>query len=326
MALLVRELVPLLEAYRRASTEDEPEVRLDLADAMLQGISADPELFVARLDLLGPSTTIEPLFVESDEEGAVRLTRMGVAQEEMLRRYRQLVGEIAGRLREDLESLDPSGRTYSPLGIAYGFCEDLLLNMALSTLQGPPPGGVSLEGLFVTSRDPECNLASARGWERLFVSGAGYAYFEHSAEWARLVFQRTIDALDLRAHSPQTNASRVKSARVFVVPRGQKVGSSACALPDGIVSAQEHCVTSDVNRAFSEGTTAFPRSQILSDRNEGRLLASAEVEGRWFGVSKTILTDLIGRGFDALIVDVPEGVIDVMRVTCPGLIVVVGES
>jgi len=96
-------------------------------------------------------------------------------------------------------------------------------------------------------------------------------------------------------------------------------------LPDGIVSAQEHCLTSDVNRALSNGTTAFPKSQILTDRNEGRLLASAEIEGKWFAVSKTILTQVTGRGFDALIVDVPDPVIEVLRVTCQELIVVVGE-
>jgi hypothetical protein len=97
------------------------------------------------------------------------------------------------------------------------------------------------------------------------------------------------------------------------------------ALPDGIVSAQDHCVSSDVNRALAKGTSAFPRSQILADRNEGRFLGSADIDGKWFGVSKTILSEVIGRGFDALIVDVPEQIVAVLRVTCPGLIVVVGD-
>jgi hypothetical protein len=96
-------------------------------------------------------------------------------------------------------------------------------------------------------------------------------------------------------------------------------------LPDGAVPAQEHCLSSDVNRALVEGATAFPKSQMLSDRNEGRFLASAEIDGKWFAVSKTIVTEVIGQGLDALIVDVPEPVIDVLRVTCPELIVVSGD-
>ena len=86
------------------------------------------------------------------------------------------------------------------------------------------------------------------------------------------------------------------------------------------------CVSSDVKRALTNGTTAFPRSQILRDRNEGRFLASDETEGRWFGVSKTILTEVIAQGSDALIVDLPGRVVDVLRVTCPGLVVIVADS
>ena len=51
-ALLVRDLVPLLQAYGTACPG---EGRLDLADAILQGVSADPELFLTRLDLLAPA-------------------------------------------------------------------------------------------------------------------------------------------------------------------------------------------------------------------------------------------------------------------------------
>lgn len=102
-------------------------------------------------------------------------------------------------------------------------------------------------------------------------------------------------------------------------------GSLVEKVPDGTVPAQEHCLSSDVNRALVDGATAFPRSQIVGDRNEGRFLASAEIDGKWFAVSKTIVTQVIGQGFDALILDVPEPVIDVLRVTCPDLIVVGGN-
>ena len=65
MALLVRDLVPLLDAYTAACARQDSDARLALADAILQGLSADPELLLTRLDLLGPSTMIEDLFRRS---------------------------------------------------------------------------------------------------------------------------------------------------------------------------------------------------------------------------------------------------------------------
>ena len=311
-ALLVRDLVPLLDAYQAADLSGHSQARLDLADAILQGISADPELFLTRLDLLEPCTVLETLFVERGDDGSVRRTPMGSVHQDTVRRYQQLLIAAAQRLREDAQSFDPAHRPYSPLGIACGFCADLLSSMVVATLDRQPAPGLSLEDMFVTRVDPQSRLAREP--------------FEYSPDWAGLVFQRMVAALAARACSTEANASTVTGARMFVLPSGRKVGSLVEKLPDGIVSAQQHCLTSDVNRALEMGTTAFPKSQMLGDRHEGRFLASAEIDGKWFAVSKTILTEVLGQGLDALIVDVPELVIDVLRVTCPGLMVVVDES
>jgi hypothetical protein len=307
-ALLVRDLVALLDAYLATDPGAESDERLDLAAAILQGLSADPELFLTRLDLLEPCTVIETLFVERDHDGSVRRSATGSMHEQMVSRYRQLVIAAAQRLREDARSLDPAQRPSSPLGITCGFCADLLSGMVLATLHHPASPGPSLEDMFATSVNPEARLD-----------------FEYSPDWAHQVFQRTVAALELRARSTEANATPLGTTRIFAVPRGLSPSSLAERLPDGTVPAQEHCLSSDVNRALVEGATAFPKSQILGDRNEGRFLASAEIDGKWFAVSKTIVTEMIGRGFDALIVDVPEPVIDVLRVTCPDLIVVGGN-
>jgi hypothetical protein len=82
-------------------------------------------------------------------------------------------------------------------------------------------------------------------------------------------------------------------------------------------------VTSDLPRALASGATAFPKSQIVLDRKEGRFLASAEVDGKWFGVSKVLLTACLCQGRNALVTDVPDPVIEVLRLTCPELLVVV---
>ena len=80
-------------------------------------------------------------------------------------------------------------------------------------------------------------------------------------------------------------------------------------------------VTSDPTRARADGPALYPRDQLVTDRNEGRYLASVQSGGEWFGISKVILTSFTSQGTDAVLTAVPEGAIDVLRLTCPGIIV-----
>jgi hypothetical protein len=98
------------------------------------------------------------------------------------------------------------------------------------------------------------------------------------------------------------------------------------SLPAGAVSAQEQCFTSDLTRGLSGGASVRPKSHILTDRNEGRFLASSESHGKWFGISKVILTMFTSQGRDALITDVPSSVIEVLHLTCPNLVIVLKGS
>jgi hypothetical protein len=66
--------------------------------------------------------------------------------------------------------------------------------------------------------------------------------------------------------------------------------------------------------------TGVPRKHLLADRNEGRFLASVECEGKWFGISKVILSVITSQGQDALVTDVPAAAIEVLRLTCPELV------
>jgi hypothetical protein len=52
-ALLVQELVPLLEAYEHAWHGEDDRKRVELAGAICQAISPDPELFLNRVEFLG---------------------------------------------------------------------------------------------------------------------------------------------------------------------------------------------------------------------------------------------------------------------------------
>jgi hypothetical protein len=306
-ALLIGDLVPLLEAYGAASGSD----RLDLADAIFQGVSADPELLLTRLDLLGPCTTIEDLFIDRGVDGTPRYTALGETRRHLVERYAALAGRHAARLLEDAPLLDPHERTYSPLGLTYGFCADLLSSMALDTLLAQPSHDLSLEDLFAAGGHLDGKAARAGGWTRLRERGVAAHAVDYSGAWAEQMFDRTVRALGARAaHGDRANASDLRDARIFVG-----------AAPDGTLVAQEHVVTSDLQLALASGATAFPKGQIVADRNEARFLASAEANGKWFGISKVVLTVCTSAGKDALVTGVPPGVVEVLRLTCPGLVV-----
>ena len=315
LALLVRDLVPLLEAYKDACGAGPREERQDLADAIVQGCSADPELLLTRLDLLEPYTVIEDVFIRVEADRHLSHTPAGERHLATLASYVTLAGELAASLREDARALDPAERDYSPLGLTYGFCADLSSNIAAGVLYGANGTNASLDELFA--------LADPEGPPQL--SGQG---LDVSAGWARLMFDDTMAALDARRSSGGLpNASRARSARLFVIPEGVSAEDlPAGFLPEPVTAAEEHCVTSDVTRALSNGMTAFPRSQITTDRGEGRFLASAEAGGKWCGISKVVLTLCTGQGQDAVLTDVPHGVCEVLRFTCGELAVVANEK
>ena len=195
--------------------------------------------------------------------------------------------------------------------------------MAMDTLVSHASLGLSLEDMFASRGRLEDKQARAGGWEKLPATEGEREHFTHSIEWGTRIFERTMSAVHARAmHAGDGNASDRRSARLFVVEESRPLESLPDGLASGSVPAQEHCVTSDLQRALSSGATAFPRSQIVSDRNEARFLASAETGGKWFGVSKIVLTVCTSQGHDALITDVPPPVVDVLRLTCPELLVV----
>ena len=311
-ALLVRDLVPLLEAYRTARDERDEERRLDLADAILQAVSADPELYLTRLDLLTPYVMIESLFVERVDRH-VRYTPMGETELGYLSRYGQLIGELAESIRQDAAAFDPAERAYSPQGIAYGFIADVMSNIAQDALLGLPSSGLTLEDMFVSRGDLDRKLARAKQWERLPLRPGERAHFDHSEEAAAESHARVTAALAARAQHPtRGNASAQRDAKVFV---------AAAANPPDAVPADDYCVTSDPRLARSGGPALYPQDQLVIDRNEGRYLASVQSESEWFGISKVILTSFTSQGTDAVITAVPDATLDVLRLTCPGIII-----
>ena len=242
---------------------------------------------------------------------------------EYLEQYAALIGQAAASLKKDALSSDPARAVYSPLGVVYGFCADILSNMVLNTLYVSSPLDLSLEDTFISTGHLERKLAQAQQWQRLPKAEGERDAFEYSTEWAAAMFARMVSGLEARAARPtERNASTFPAARLYVVPHGATVDSwPEGALPSGIVSAQEHCLTSDVTRARETAATALSRSRLAGDRAEGRFLASVEAADEWFGVSKAVLTIYTSQGKDALMSDVPRSALDVLRLTCPELLI-----
>jgi hypothetical protein len=191
-----------------------------------------------------------------------------------------------------------------------GFCADLMSNIALDTLLSQPSIGLTLEDMFHSHGNLESKRARADGWKTWRDPEGARNHVDYSDAWAAQLFERTTSALGARArHRDRPNASQIPDARLFIE-----------SAPEGTIRAQEHCLTSDLQLALATGATAFPRGQIVNDRNEGRFLASADVDGKWFGISKVILTLCTSRGQDALLTGVPPLVVDRLRLTCPDLL------
>ena len=314
-ALLVHDLVPLLDAYEDACRNVDTEPRQDLATAILQGLAADPEFLLVRLDLLAPSTMIEDLFLERGPDGRLRYSALGEAHVATLGRYRDLIDRLAGSLRTDAQTLDPARHAYSPLGITYGFCADILSNMVHGLIVGQASSGVSLEDVFAARARQDAMLTQSRAWEALPRRPGERQHFEFSAEWAQQVFMHLLEALEARAsHGGRANASTRRDGALFVVPEGANAETTR-ALPADAVPAQEFCVTSDLGRATRGVAAIRSRADIVSDRAEARYLASVEADGHWFGVSKAVMTLVLAQGRDVVITDVPTGVIEILNLT-----------
>ena len=326
IALLIRDLVSLLEAYNAACQEPDGNERLELADAILQALSADPELLLTRLDLLGPMTMIEDLFSQRGEDGEMRYTTEGQTHLEYLEKYAALIGQTAASLKEDALLLDPPHAVYSPLGVVYGFCADILSNMVLNTLHASSSANLSFEDTFISLGKLDQKRAQAEEWQSLPRAEGERDAFVYSTGWAAAMFARTVNGLNARAARPgEPNASAFPASRLYVVARGATIDSwPEGQLPAGIVSAQEHCLTSDVTRARDTAATALSRTRLSTDRAEGRFLASVEADGEWFAVSKALLTICTSQVKDTLIRDVPRGVIDMLRLSCSELLVLPG--
>ena len=149
------------------ATVDDGQKRLELADAICQGISPDPELFLNRVELLGAYSMIEHLFITTDRDGHAVYTPMGRRHVQLLQEYEARIGRVSKPLSDDCPRFRPVAGAYSPYGVLYGFSSDLMEHMALKTLQPDAVTRFGLEDVFVDGDASTDKLAWVSGWRKL---------------------------------------------------------------------------------------------------------------------------------------------------------------
>jgi hypothetical protein len=317
LATLIQGLVPLLAAYERAVLGGDGERRLELADALCQGVSPDPDLFLNRLDLLGPYSMIEHLFIATDRDGSAGYTPMGQRHLRLLQDYAVLLSRVANALHDDCAYFRPVQGAYSPYGVLFGFSSRLLEHMALKATQPNAVARFTLEDVFVGGDADK--LAWVGGWRKLpHVPREVAKLFEYPQQFAEDVFARIERALRTRVNSNEAPAP-IRNGRLLVVHEGEASAASPADLAvDFVVSSDRHMVSA--NRAV-----AYDEAQLLHSRTEGELLVSYRTPAGWAGITKDVLTDVVGAGRDARIPGLPREAAHVLKLMCPELVALPSE-
>lgn len=283
-AVLIQELVPLLEAYEKAVQGNDSQKRLELADAICQGISPDPELFLNRIELLAAYSMIEHLFVTTNVEGHAVYTPMGRRHVGLLEQYALRLVRVSKPLSDDCSRFRPVAGAYSPYGVLYGFSADVLKHLALKASQPDAVTRFGLEDVFVAGDADK--LSWVNGWRTLpHLTRDMEKLFEYPGQFAEDIFDRIEQALRRRVSSGEP-----KAGRLVVLETG----------------------TSDLPARYMRSSDA----ELLRDRREGKFVVSYEAPDGWRAITKTFLTEVLGAGHDVTIAGLPPAAAETLKLMC----------
>jgi hypothetical protein len=318
-ALLIQALVPLLEAYENAWHSDDRQKRLELAGAICQGVSPDPELFLNRVELLGAYSMIEHLFITTDRDRQVVYTPIGRRHLQLFQEYEGRIGRVSKPLYDDCPHFRPVAGAYSPYGVLYGFSSDLMEHMALKTLQPDALTHFSLEDVFVGGEADTGKLAWVSGWRKLpHLTREVEKLFDYPQQFAEDIFDRIEQALRRRVSDGGANAV-VQAGRLFLPPEDHpQADSKASLIPDLPV---RYIRSSDMQIVAAHKAESYDEPRLLSDRREGKCILSYKTPGGWVAITKGILTEVLAEGRDVKIVGLPPVAVGVLKLMCPNLVI-----
>ncbi len=308
-ALLVQGLVVLLKAYDSALQSGDERMRVDMAGAICQGISADPELFLNRVDLLSAYGMIEHVFIAADRDGHVAYSPLGQRHVRLLKEYRALIDRLITSLRDDFPRFRPVDGGYSPYGVIFGLPSHLIEHMALKALQHDAETRFSLEDVFDDGDDDgdtsAAKLAWVNGWRKLpHIDHEVQRLYDYPQQFAEDVYSR-IES-ELKRRDSNAEACDGSSTGCLHIASGDDpaTDSKASAIPE---LPSRYFASSD------------DRAQLLAARQEGHFLVSYETPGGWIALKKDLLTEVLGAGRDARIVGLPLDAAQVLRLMCATL-------
>ena len=314
-ALLIQGLVALLQAYDGALQGSEERVRLDLAGAICQGISADPELFLNRVDLLSAYSMIEHVFISADRA----YSPMGHRHRKLLNEYAALVDRLIQPLREDFRRFRPVDGRCSPYGVIFGLPTHLIEHMALKAIEHDAETRFSLEDVFEDDALDDgdrgaAKLAWVKGWRKLpHIDREVQRLYDYPQPFAEHIFDQIESALRRR----DSNAA-ARGGRLYLVGGGDpEADAKASAIPE---LPARYFVSSDPQMGAAQKAEPYDRAQLLAGRREAHFLVSYQTPGGWMALKKELLTEILGAGRDARIAGLPNEAAQVLLLMCPGLL------
>ncbi len=321
-ALLVQGLVALLKAYNRALQDGDERTRLEMAGAICQGISADPELFLNRVELLSAYSMIEHVFIATDGENHVVYSPAGQRHVQLLEEYGALIHRLIRPLRDDFPRFRPVDGRYSPYGAIFGLPSHLIEHMALKALQHDVETRFSLEDVFDDGDGDGAKLAWVNGWRKLpHIDREVQKLYDYPQQFAEEVYGRIESELSEALAKPRdSNAAPGNGARSgrlqIVFGDASETDSKGPAIPE---MPARYFGCSDGQIVAPPKGEPYDRAQLLAGRREGHFLVSYETPGGWIALKKDLLTDVLGAGRDARIAGLPRDAAQVLRLMCTDL-------
>jgi hypothetical protein len=314
-SLLIHGLVALLDGYERAVESGDRAQRLELADAICQGVSPDPDLLVARGDLLGAYTMVEHLFTTTDQEGRSAYTPLGRRHVQLLDEYRARIARLAKPLHDDCRNFTPKEGAWSPYGVLYGVASNILEHVAFKALLQQEVAPFSLEDVFTAGGADR--QAWVTGWRKLpHVDRRLQRLYTFPHALAEALFARVEQALRTRAADDASVAAR--TGKLVVVAEGDaEAEPKAAAIPDLPV---RYIGSSDIRVVAAGKARALDAAHIAEARMEGHLVVSYETAGGSVAVSKDLLTEVLGAGRDVKLAGLPHAAAGRLRLMCGELV------
>jgi hypothetical protein len=318
-ALLVQGLVELLKAYDCAFESGDERMRLDMAGAICQGISADPELFLNHVDLLSAYSMMEHVFIAADREGNVVYSPLGQRHAQLLKEYGALIDRLIKSLRDDFPRFRPVDGGCSPYGVIFGLPSHLIEHMALKALQHDAETRFSLEDVFDDGDTSAAKLAWVNGWRKLpHIDPEVQRLYDYPQQFAEDVYDRIESELRRRGSNAEA-CDGSRTGRLYIVfGDDPETDSKASAIPE---LPARYFGSSDTQIVAAHKAEPYDQAQLLAGRREGHFLVSYETPGGWIALKKDLLTEVLGAGRNVRIVGLPLDAAQVLRLMCTDLLI-----